>query len=423
MPMCYVLVRQVVVALLALACAPSVLVADEFDPNIEIRLFTDDGEPVSAGEAVSGRLTGTVTVRHARGQHARLYENFRVITPREAGHLVDSDPWVRSFELDTTTLYDGENLVSVHVHPMNAPGRPYIADFSVQAVTIVTENDNPSPSGDRRLPTVTIDPSMMLLVDSDLLDSKSLYTDYEAVTVSDDAGRIDVDQDEHRSNRAQVIPHLGASVLGRFRWSDRTLPFAESLGRLIRRAHLVSFQRTEDTPARVVFFVSDASGRASYGFYRFTLPALSKDGRDANPLPSMDARILNVADGDEIVVADDGAFILEVEVTNPRLLSREFPTLSTWVGNRSVAKTNLAPLVRAMGPDETRLTVDVEIPASEIRKLQESRDGGVGSTAFVIWNDFDKFRDANLPASAHVHVNSIRTASHPVESRSRASSK
>ena len=369
------LARPVIVVLLTVLSAPSLLSADEFDPSIDIELFSDDA-PVTEGATVAGCLTGRVTVRGARGQHAQLYQNFRVIDPQEDGHLIDTDLWVRTFR-------------------------------------IVTENGNPAPTGDTRLPTVTIDPSMMLLLDSTLVGGKSLYTDYDAVTVSDDAGRIDVDQHEHMSNRAQVIPHLGASVLGRFRWTDRTLPFAESLGRLIRRAHLVNFQRSKDTPARVVFFVSDASGRANYGFYRFTLPGLSEEARRAHPLPSMDARILNVADGDEIVVADDGGFILEVEVSNPRLLSREFSMLSTWVGNRSVARTNLTPLVRAMDAAQTSVTVEVEIPASEVSKLQESRDGGVDSTAFVIWNDFDRFRDASLPTSAHVHVNSIRTASYP----------
>ena len=201
---------------------------------------------------------------------------------------------------------------------------------------------------------------------------------YKAVTVSDDDGRIDVDQDEDRSsNRAQVIPHLGTSVLGRFRWTDRTLPFGESLGRLIRRAHLVNFQRHTDTPARIVFFFNDSCGRANYGFYRFTLPALSDEARREYPLPSTDAKILNVSQGDEIVIADDGVFSLKVEVSNPRLLGREFSTLSTWIGNRSVATTDLTSLIRTMRAEETSVIVTVEIPATEVQKLQKSRDPAV----------------------------------------------
>ena len=144
-----------------------------------------------------------------------------------------------------------------------------------------------------------------------------------------------------------------------------------------------------------------------------TSPALSDEARREYPLPSTDAKILNVSQGDEIVIADDGVFSLKVEVSNPRLLGREFSTLSTWIGNRSVATTDLTSLIRTMRAEETSVIVTVEIPATEVQKLQESRDGGVDSTAFVLWNDFDKFRDSSLPASEHVHLNSIRTESYP----------
>jgi hypothetical protein len=94
-------------------------------------------------------------------------------------------------------------------------------------------------------------------------------------------------------------------------------------------------------------------------------------------------------------------------------LGKEFTTLSTWVGNRSVAATDLTPLIRAMKAEETSFVVNVEIPATEIQKLQDSREGGLGSTAFALWNDFDKFRDSSLPVSEHVHLSSIRTHSYP----------
>ena len=250
-------------------------------------------------------------------QHAQFYKNFRILIPDEAGQLIDSNDWVRTFTLDTSEFYDGENLISVHVHPMNTPGTPYITDFSVQAFKIVTANGQAAPSGDVQLPTMTIDPTMMSLLSSSLLDSKSFYTGYDAVTVFDDGRRIDVDQREDESNSAQVIPHLGASILGRFRWTDRTLPFGDSVGRLITRVHLINFQTATDTPARLVFFFNDACGRANYAFYDFVLPALSAEARRVYPLPSTDARILNVSQGDEIVIPDDGVFTLRVEVTNP----------------------------------------------------------------------------------------------------------
>ena len=365
------------------------------------------------GDTVSGTLRGQVTVQNSMMQHAQFYKNFRILIPDEAGQLIDSNDWLRTFTLDTSEFYDGENLISVHVHPMNTPGTPYIADMSVQAFKIVTANGRAAPRGDVQLPTMTIEPTMMSLLSSSLLDSKSFYTDYDAVTVFDDGRKIDVDQRGGESNSAQVIPHLGTSILGRFRWTDRALPFGDSMGRLITRAHLINFQTTTDTPARIVFFFNDACGRANYAFYNFMLPALSPEARRVYPLPSTDAKILNVSQGDEIVIPDDGVFSLQVEVTNPGRLGFEFATLSTWVGNRSVAATDLRPLIRAMAPGQTSVVVNVKIPAAEIQKLQVSRDGGAGATAFALWNDFDRFRDSNLPASEHVHVSSIRTSSYP----------
>ena len=401
------------VPVILIICGSSSLQAEDLSSDIVIELFNPDNSPVEEGTTTSGILTGKVTVRHSLMQHAQFYKNFRVIKTKETGHLIDSEHWVRTFALDTSEFYDGENLISVHVHPMNVPGEPYIADFSVQAFKIVTANSNPSPDGDVELPTITIDPTMMSLVSSTLMDSKGFYADYDAVMVFDEGVRIDVDQQEDESNKAQVIPHLGASILGRSRWTDRTLPFGDSVGRLIKFSHLINFQGPTDTPARIIFFLNDASGRANYGFYRFTLPALSAEARRVYPLPSTNARILNVAQGDEIVIADDDSFNLRVEVTNPRLLGKEFTTLSTWVGNRSVAATDLTVLIRTMKENETNLILDVKIPSTEIQKLQDSRNGGLDSTAFILWNDFDRSRDFNLPVSEHVHLSSIRTTSYP----------
>ena len=100
---------------------------------------------------------------------------FRVIETHEIGHMIDSDNWVRTFTLDTSEFYDGENLISLHVHPVNVPGEPYITDFSVQVFRIVTANSNPAPNGDTQLPTMTIDPTMMLLLNSTLMDSKDFW--------------------------------------------------------------------------------------------------------------------------------------------------------------------------------------------------------------------------------------------------------
>ena len=140
------------------------LQADDFSSDIAIELFRPDNSPVSEGDTVSGTLRGQITVHNSMTQHAQFYKNFRILIPDEAGRLIDSDKWVRTFRLDTSEFYDGENLISVHVHPMNTPGTPYIADFSVQAFAIVTANGQAAPSGDVQLPTMTIDPTMMSLL-------------------------------------------------------------------------------------------------------------------------------------------------------------------------------------------------------------------------------------------------------------------
>ena len=153
----------------------AVLQADDFSSDIAIELFRPDNSPVLEGDTVSGTLRGQITVHNSMMQHAQFYKNFRILIPDEAGQLIDSNEWVRTFALDTSEFYDGENLISVHVHSMNMPGTPYIADFAVQAVKIVTANGQAAPSGDVQLPTMTIDPTMMLLLGSSLLDSKSFY--------------------------------------------------------------------------------------------------------------------------------------------------------------------------------------------------------------------------------------------------------
>ena len=113
------------------------------------------------------------------------------------------------------------------------------------------------------------------------------------------------------------------------------------------------------------------------------------------------------------MVPDGGSVTIQVEITRPRLLGGEFPILSTWVGNRSVAATELTERIRALPADQTSLVVDVEIPAAEITKLEATRGAGPGSTAFVLWTDFDRGRDASLPTSGHLHLNSVRTTSSP----------
>jgi hypothetical protein len=76
--------------------------------------------------------------------------------------------------------------------------------------------------------------------------------------------------------------------------------------------HLIPFQKTEPFDATIVFFLTDDVGRANYGFYSFEVPAISAEDRDAVPMPALDAEMLNVGQGDEIVIRGARAFVLQV---------------------------------------------------------------------------------------------------------------
>ncbi|PWG74673.1 hypothetical protein DF186_16665, partial [Enterococcus hirae] len=89
------------------------------------------------------------------------------------------------------------------------------------------------------------------------------------------------------------------------------------------------------------------------------------------------------------------------KVKNAQVLSTEFPVLSTWIGNRSVAETNISSQVAELQPGQSSFIVNVEIPAVEISKLQNSRFGGRDTVAFAIWNDFANSSSLNLPVSEH----------------------
>ena len=380
------------------------------NPALRFELFDANGNPVVQGVPVSGVLTGRATVLNHIGDHAQFYQNFRVLHTDQPGHMVDSASWQRTFRVDTARFYDGDNLISMHVHPHNAPGMPYGADFDVGLFRVTTFNNNPAPNGDTELPTAKIAPDKIRFTGSQSLPGKWIFSDVDAVKIFDDSGQIDIDQLEAASNQAQVITHLGASVLGRFRWLSREPPFGDSVGRVFDHNYLINFQRETEYDAKLVFFFNDAVGRANYGLHRFRMPALAPQDAAAFSVPRLDARFLNVHQGDEIVVPAGGSFTAKVEINNVQSLGSQFRLLSTWVGNRSVATTDLGPMLRDIPPDQERIVVDVQIPADEIRKLQDSRFGGVDSTAFAIWNDFAIGASESLPTSEHQHLSSIRTS-------------
>ena len=61
------------------------------------------------GDTVSGQISGDVTIRNKAGYHAQFYQNFRVLHPSRHSHMINASIWRRSFRVDTTRFFDGEN--------------------------------------------------------------------------------------------------------------------------------------------------------------------------------------------------------------------------------------------------------------------------------------------------------------------------
>ncbi|WP_295801488.1 Ig-like domain-containing protein [uncultured Microbulbifer sp.] len=380
--------------------------------DIEIEIFDQNGVPVSPGDEVVGAISGTVTIKNHQGQHAQFYKNFRVLHLDEHGHMVDADPWVRHFTLDTTEFFDGENLLSVHVHPMNRPGDLYQADFDVGQVKVVTRNNNPAPNGDFNLPEMHFDQRLIGPSPMQSVPGADLQTFGGAIRVLDDFGEIDIDHRQDTAAPAQVIPHLGGSVLGRFRWARFEPPFAESPGGIFGTVNLINFQRAEAYPAKVVFFFNDAAGRANYGFHRFEVPALAPERRTAYPVGTPNVEILNLVQGDSVVIPPGGFFKLLLHVTLSDVYQNHYSMMTTWVGNRSVTDSTLGNFENYVPEGARDFILEVKIPEAEIQKMEAVRLPGQGSGAFAVWNDFAHVSDHGLmlPVSEHIHLSGIRSS-------------
>ncbi|WP_237066102.1 Ig-like domain-containing protein [Microbulbifer guangxiensis] len=381
------------------------------DPSILLELFDQEGKPLESGSVVSGQIRGRVTVLDKVGQHAQFYQNFRVLHTEEHGHMVDEEIWQRNFVVDTTGFFDGENLISVHVHPMNMPDQPYRAQFSVSYVKVETFNFNPAPNGDTALPEMALDVRKFKITPSELLPGHELEASLGAVVVMDDFGEIWIDESRFSSEKAQVIPHLGASVLGRGRWAESFPPWGESNGLYIEGAQLFSFQKEQEYAANVVFFFNDDSGRANYAFYPLVIPALPGGDRGGYPLPNLDTRLIDILQGDEILVPSGGSYIARMEIEVNMEMASKFPIMNTWVGNRSVASINIFDHVNYIPDGFTKLYVDIAIPAAEIEKLQDTRQPGIDTLAFALWSDFSERGVGNksLASSEHTHLSAILT--------------
>ena len=393
---------QIVLVLMVFAAAPLRAV----DPTIAFTV-TSNGQPVSAGQTVSGMVNITVTATNAVDMHVATYGNMIFLPFNEPGHRADTPVWSHTTQIDTRRFYDGENLLSVHVHPHNHAGETYIADFTFGTFKLVSENSNPAPNGDRLLPTLDIDIGWA----PNVSDGES-YLSGDA-SVVDDKTSSGVGRDSTTAAPVQIIAHLGESVLGRFRWSDQTPPFGD--GKLVSKCHLRPYQRDYEFDAKVVFFFTDGAGRASYATRAFRMPALPATPGVDLPQPMLDAKILGLGDGDTLRVPDGGTAPLYVQVSNltPGVLT--YSEMTTWIGNRAVTVTDLLPYFHALQEGTNSVIVEVPIPADEVQRLQAARQGGEMSTAVPIWVDLNQklLNNPNLPVSSHIHLNSVRTTSYP----------
>jgi hypothetical protein len=360
--------------------------------KVRIDVFKD-GRPVAEGEPVGGRITAKVTVTEGQGQHAQFYGNFIVLDPIDGGVMIDADPWIRTLELDTSMFFDGENLLSAHTHPHNVPGRPLNTDLAFGTFKVVAENGRPAPQEDRLLPSLNIQDNLEGLWKPDAQGGLAI-------------GIAGISDDVKAGN--QIIVHLGSSVLGR--WSTLA---GQADGFIASDVALVYFQREKPVPARLVFFISDAVGRANYAYKEIVLPPLAPGARDTYPLPAPDARILDIDQGDSIVVTDAEDQIVRIEVSHlPKLSPTAYggPRLRLWSGNQIVAITPLLPYIEKLKPGETSFIVETPIRVLALRE-QEKYTYGPGATARALWTDIRYEENGtvkNFPTADHVHLSSLR---------------
>lgn len=377
------------------------------DPGIAITV-TSNGQPVSQGQTVSGVVNITVTVTNGIDMHVATYGNMIFLPFNEPGHRADAPVWSHTTQVDTRRFYDGENLLSVHVHPHNHAGEAYIANFIFGTFKLVSANSNPAPNGDRLLPTLTV--SSGFTDWTPRLIGGEYYLSGDA-SVVDDKTSSGVGRDRLTAAPVQIIAHLGESVLGRFRWNTLTPPFGDQS--LVSDCHLRPFQHDIEFDAKVVFFFTDGAGRANYATRTFRMPALPPSPAVDLPQPLLDAKILGLGDGGTLRVPDGGTAPLYIQVSNLVPGAWTYPEMTTWIGNRAVTVTDLLPYVRSLPDGATSVIVEVPIPADEVQRLQAARQGGEMSTATPIWLDFNKSNIPCLPASSHIHLNSVRTTSYP----------
>lgn len=384
---------------------------------IEINVLKN-GNPLVEGETVAGVISGSFTVRNGLGHNIRFFKNTKLLDVVEGSTVITSNLWIRTFTIDTSEFFDGENLISAQAFKENGSTPPFSSTMFIGQFRLITQNNHPAPAGDQSLPTLEIDKSRMLVQDGSQIGKEIWLEDYlfangktTSYTLVDEGEQIEIDNAFEKSATGQVLPFLGGSTLGRpvFNYeNDPNKPYPGHF--LLGKNSLANFQQSSDHLATLVFFISDGVGRANYAFYEFTCPA--SDPADV-PIVSdhaMRAQILNVSDNDVLHVAENAAFKAQVKVFINDFLSPRYSQLYLWVGNRVVATEDLDSKIQALLPGEDSFTVELTISVYEVNKMRYSRNLAEGDELPVnLWVSFGRGVSEHIASHARVHVKNIMT--------------
>lgn len=384
------------------------------DPAVSIDVVKN-GVPLVEGSSTSGDLDVTVTINNAIGQHVQVYGNFVVLQSMDHDEMIETSPWVTTLRVDSRRFFDGENLLSVHVHPHNGHEGRHTTDFTFATFRLTTANGLPAPSGDRLLPQFR--PTDYHGIGARVSSGAGWPIIRGGGELIDDGVTYGVDQFPKSPGPIQIVSHLGTSVLGRSRWHLQNPPFGDL--QLIDGVDARPFLAAQPTLARVVYFFTDRAGRANYYHETIALPALTPADEQAIPVPLMHGHILNVHDGDHLVADDNDGFTAWIKVVSPLPHAVRYRSLTLWIGNRAVAVRSLQPFIDAMPVGGTSFLIPVIVPANEIRGLLAAHDTNESSSAFAVWMDFNQgnpdvqIDTPNMANGEHLHLNSVRLASTP----------
>jgi hypothetical protein len=373
---------------------------EEASPEISLEVW-QNGVRLAVGTEISGVIEVRGTVAQGGEVTPRFFQNLRMIKDFSASYVFgETEAWAFRIEVDTTTMLDGENLLSLQLWPRPTASGPRAVDLVFAAYTIVTANGNIPERGDYGLPQAAFNDAKVKVDRNGMVQP---WIDFlrAAFTIEDDLGEVSF-----------------SSALYHSRWSlflgDVSLPPAVFDGSpdpyVSDRAStswidLRPFQTSESRPACMVLFFSNASGRANYAVQSVEIPALDPSTDPAlRNLPS--AEILNVAAGDSLTIAAGGEWALRARVSNVNLAALDqVPLLSLWAGHQLLSWRKLAPLLETSGVPSDSFEVELGVDASEVEGrtnlLWETPDRFGGELSLQVMSP-SPFGTSLLPVSSAI---------------------